>query len=106
MLAEDEARRILVREARSWIGTPYHPGADLCGVGVDCGMLLVRVLVDAGLVPAFDPRPYPQDWHLHRDDERYLGFVFDRAAEARSRSISAGPAARSPPPARPTRGTA
>ncbi len=44
-------------------------------------MLLVRVFVDAGLVPTFDPRPYPQDWHLHRDDERYLGFVFERATE-------------------------
>jgi hypothetical protein len=81
MLAEDEGRRRLVREARTWIGTPYHPGADLRGVGVDCGMLLVRVFVDAGLVPAFDPRPYPQDWHLHRSNERYLGFVFDRATE-------------------------
>ncbi len=32
-------------------------------------------------MPSFDPRPYPQDWHLHRDDERYLGFVSERAAE-------------------------
>ncbi len=70
-----------MRVARSWIGTPHHPGADLRGVGVDCGMLLVRVYVDAGLVPAFDLRPYPQDWHRHRADERDLGFVFDRAAE-------------------------
>ncbi|AYO81574.1 hypothetical protein [Methylobacterium brachiatum] len=81
MLSEAEGRSALIREARRWIGTPYHPGADLRGAGVDCGMLIVRVFVDAGLVPPFDPRPYPQDWHLHRDDERYLGFVFDRAAE-------------------------
>ncbi|SDA33612.1 hypothetical protein SAMN02799622_05571 [Methylobacterium sp. UNC378MF] len=81
MFTASKDRELIVREARSWIGTPYHPGADLRGVGVDCGMLLVRVFVDAGLVPAFDPRPYPQDWHLHRGDERYLGFVFDRAAE-------------------------
>ncbi|MCB4802638.1 cell wall-associated NlpC family hydrolase [Methylobacterium brachiatum] len=81
MLSEAEGRLALICEARRWIGTPYHPGADIHGVGVDCGMLIVRVFVDAGLVPAFDPRPYPQDWHLHRDDERYLGFVFDRAAE-------------------------
>ena len=26
----------------SWIGTPYHNCADIKGVGVDCGMLLVR----------------------------------------------------------------
>lgn len=44
-------------------------------------MLLVRVFVDSGLVPPFDPRPYPPDWHLHRSEERYLGFVFDRCRE-------------------------
>ncbi|MCJ2121058.1 hypothetical protein [Methylobacterium sp. J-077] len=44
--------------------------------------MIVRVFVGAGLVPAFDPRPYPPDSHLHRDGERYLGFVFDRAAKA------------------------
>ncbi|MFH6786327.1 MULTISPECIES: hypothetical protein [Methylobacterium] len=74
-------RAWIVREARRWIGTPYHPGADVHGVGVDCGMLLVRVFVDTGLVPPFDPRPYPQDWHIHRDDERYLGFLFARTRE-------------------------
>jgi len=44
-------------------------------------MLLRNVFVDTGLVPAFDPRPYPADWHLHRSEERYLGFVFDRCSE-------------------------
>jgi len=78
---ESAQRAAVVAAARSWIGTPYHNCADLKGVGVDCGMLLVRVFVDSGLCPPFDPRPYPIDWHLHRSDERYLGFVFDRAAE-------------------------
>ena len=71
----------MVAEARRWIGTPYHPCADVLGAGVDCGMLIVRVFVDTGLVPPFDPRPYPPDWHLHRAEERYLGFVFDRCHE-------------------------
>lgn len=74
----DSQRAAVVAEARSWIGTPYHNCADVKGAGVDCGMLLVRVFVDTGLLPLFDPRPYPIDWHLHRDHERYLGFVFDR----------------------------
>jgi hypothetical protein len=30
---------------------------DLKGVGVDCGMLIVRVFVDTGLCAPFDPRP-------------------------------------------------
>jgi len=78
---EEAQRRAVVAAARSWIGTPYHNCADIKGVGVDCGMLLVRVFVDTGLVAPFDPRPYPIDWHLHRDDERYLGFIFDRGRE-------------------------
>ena len=27
----------------------------------------------------FDPRPYVKDWHLHRGEERYLGFLLARA---------------------------
>ena len=79
MLLHDKAS--VVATSRRWIGTPYHPCADVRGAGVDCGMLIVRVFVDTGLVPPFDPRPYPQDWHLHRSEEKYLGFVFDRCHE-------------------------
>ncbi len=77
---ERAQRAAVVAAARAWIGTPYHNCADIRGVGVDCGMLLVRVFVDTGLCAPFDPRPYPIDWHMHRSEERYLGFVFDRAA--------------------------
>ncbi len=79
--SEAAQRAAVVAAARSWIGTPYHNCADVKGAGVDCGMLIVRVFVDTGLTAPFDPRPYPPDWHLHRGEERYLGFVFDRCAE-------------------------
>jgi len=79
--SEPAERAAVVAAARSWIGTPYHNCADVKGAGVDCGMLIVRAYVDTGLVAPFDPRPYPPDWHLHRSDERYLGFVFERCAE-------------------------
>ena len=74
-------REKIIAEARSWIGTPYHNCADIKGVGVDCGMLLVRVFVDLKLCPPFDPRPYSPDWHLHQEEERYLAFVGDRGAK-------------------------
>lgn len=66
---------VILAEARSWLDTPYHHAGDIKGVGVDCAMLLVRVFVDTGLVPPFDPRPYPPDWHLHRSAERFLGWI-------------------------------
>jgi hypothetical protein len=81
MRDEQAERAAVVTEARRWIGTPYHHAADVHGAGVDCGMLIVRVFVDIGLCSAFDPRPYTPDWHLHRGEERYLGFVFDRCCE-------------------------
>ena len=80
-MLEQEQRAAVVTEARRWIGTPYHHQADVLRAGVDCGMLLVRIYVDTGVVPAFDPRPYPVQWHLHRDDERYLGFLKGHGAE-------------------------
>jgi cell wall-associated NlpC family hydrolase len=80
-MTEAEQRARVIAEARKWIGTPYKNCADIRGVGVDCGMLLVRVFVDTDLCEPFDPRPYPADWHLHRIEERYLGFIFDRCAE-------------------------
>ncbi len=76
---EGEERAAVVASARSWIGTPYHHMADIKGVGVDCAMLLVRVYCDLGLVEPFDPRPYTQDWMMHRNEERYLGFLIERA---------------------------
>lgn len=76
---EMQGRARIVAEARSWRGTPYHHQADVKGVGVDCALLLVRVCVDLGFSAPFDPRPYPTDWFLHRDEERFLGFVWERA---------------------------
>jgi NlpC/P60 family putative phage cell wall peptidase len=80
-LPAPEARVRVVDAARKWIGTPYHHMADIHGVGVDCAMLLVRVFCGLGLVTPFDPRPYTRDWMLHRDDERYLGFLLASARE-------------------------
>ncbi len=67
----------VVTEARSWLGTPYHHAADVKGPkgGVDCAMFLVRVFVDAGIVPPFDPRPYAQYFYLHQGEPKYRNWV-------------------------------
>ena len=80
-------RAAVVAEARSWIGTPYHHAADVKGHGVDCALLLVRVYCDLGLVEPFDPRPYTRDWFLHRNEERYLGFLLARSHEVREPAL-------------------
>ncbi len=68
-------RQAIVAEALTWLGTPYHHQAGIKGVGCDCAYLLIRVYRALGLIPEIDPGPYPPDWHLHRNDERYLGWV-------------------------------
>lgn len=77
-MTEDEVRRAIVSEARSWIGTPYVSNAMIKGRrgGVDCAMLPIAVYSACGLIPKeFDPRPYPPQWHVHRNEEKYLAYV-------------------------------
>jgi NlpC/P60 family putative phage cell wall peptidase len=60
-------RALIVAEARSWIGTPYHHQASVKGVGCDC-LGLVRGVWRAlyGNEPEAPP-PYSRDWaEAHR----------------------------------------
>ncbi len=54
---------------RSWIGTPFHHGASLKGVGCDCYGLIVGVARDMGLRPPALP-VYPHDPKALTDMER------------------------------------
>lgn len=54
------SREQVVAEALSWLGTPYHHGARLKGIGVDCAGLLIGVSKALGLKPeSFDITGYP-----------------------------------------------
>ena len=74
-IRESNERMAIVHEAHTWLGTPYVSNGAVKGAGIDCGMLLVRVYVDVGLIPAFDPRPYPTQWALHQSAELYLSLI-------------------------------
>lgn len=83
---EQEAalRAAIVVEAWSWVGTPYVDNGMIKGPrgGTDCAMLLVGVYGSLGFVPKeFDPRPYPSDWHVHRNEEKYMNYVRSFADE-------------------------
>lgn len=71
----------VLAEARTWLRTPWMHASDVRGAGVDCVMLLARVYEAAGLIPHVDPRPYPIDWYLHRDEERCLAGLLQFADE-------------------------
>lgn len=74
-MLEDCARAAIVREARTWLRTPWHHMARVKGAGVDCGMLLAEVFERAGVCARVHVDPYPQDWALHRSEERFLTIV-------------------------------
>ena len=71
-MTENEQRDLVVKEALSWIGTPYHHQAMIKGVGVDCAMILIGVYKNCGLIDKVELPEYSTQWHLHRDEEKYL----------------------------------
>ena len=69
---EDEERQAVTTAAMRWLGTPFHHEAMVKGAGVDCGMFLIAVYREVGLIPEFTVEHYSSQWHLHRDREWYL----------------------------------
>jgi NlpC/P60 family putative phage cell wall peptidase len=76
-----DERAAVVAEALSWLGTPWHHQARSKGVGVDCANLVIAAYHDAGLIDDIQPGNYPRDWHIHKDEERFLAFVPSFAVE-------------------------
>ena len=77
-MSESEVRQRIVDEAKSWVGTPYVSNGMIKGKrgGTDCAMFPLAVYAACGLIPKeFDPRPYPPQWHVHRNEEKYVEYV-------------------------------
>jgi cell wall-associated NlpC family hydrolase len=72
---EREQRKMVVDEAKSWLNTPYAHMGRVKGGGVDCGMFLLEVFERCGLIEHTNIPYYPNDWMLHRSEEKYLGWV-------------------------------
>lgn len=70
-------REAVVTEAMSWLHakTPYHHHARIKGVGVDCAQLLCGVFEAVGMVEPIDTGMYPVDWHMHRSEEMFSGWL-------------------------------
>lgn len=67
----------IAKAAESYIGTPHVNGAKVKGAGIDCGMLLIASLEDAGIIKkdSIKVAPYSNEWHLHHSDEWFLSYV-------------------------------
>lgn len=65
-------RAAIAAAARSWIGTPYHHGASLKGVGCDCLGLLRGVWREVVGPEPERPPPYAPDWAEAAGQDRLL----------------------------------
>lgn len=74
-----DMRDAIIAEAMSWMSTPWHHAARVKGAGVDCAQFLIGVYAAVGLVPEIAVDHYPPDWHLHRDEPRFLGYLLQYA---------------------------
>lgn len=83
----EEQRTAVVDEARCWIGTPFHHGARLAGIGVDCAQLLIAVYGAALGVPEPVLPAYAPDWFLHEDREHLVEQLRDAMVETKSPEI-------------------
>src|ERR1700736_4246432 len=70
-----EQRAAVVAEAMTWLGTPWRHRGRVKGAGVDCAQFVIKAYAGAGLIDDFDTGEHPPDWHIHRDEERFLPFV-------------------------------
>lgn len=83
-------REAVVAEAMTWLCTPYHHGAGLKGIGTDCARFPLAVYTAAGAVAETEVGPYPRDWHLHRNEELYLGWLHRLAVEIPREAVRVG----------------
>ena len=86
----DEQRAAVVAEAKSWLGTPWRHRGRVKGAGVDCAQFVIKAYAGAGVIEDFDTGEYPRDWHIHRDEERFLTFVPAFAREVTEADVKSG----------------
>lgn len=80
VLSEAEGRAAILKEADTWVLTPYHHDACVKGGGVDCLKFVHAVYQAVGLVPQ---RTFPYYGHQehHNEVENYLNGVLEYAHE-------------------------
>lgn len=78
---ESVQRAAVVKEAREWIGTPYHHAAMLKGIGADCATLIFAVYRGLGIVPDEKIGMFGPDWYQHTESEHYMTRLIRHAAK-------------------------
>jgi cell wall-associated NlpC family hydrolase len=76
-MLNDKQRADLVKEAWSWVGTPYRGWSAVKGAGTDCAQMLYAIYQNCGYVPKdIDlPTDYSLQVNQHKPSVEYIEFV-------------------------------
>lgn len=66
------SRRAVVREAETWLHTPYHLGGRVKGAGCDCYTFIAETMIACNMIVSEHLPIYAGDWWAHISDEQYL----------------------------------
>ena len=88
-MTEAEQRLAVIREAETWLRTPYHHQGRIKGAGVDCATILLEVFSAVGIAENAYPE-YSPEWHMHRSEELYLGWMAKYTREIAAEDLDVG----------------
>lgn len=81
-LPMSQQRELVIREAISWLNTPFADCQRVRGAGVDCGQFIAAVFEDSGVATNILMGVYGPQWSLHHSEELYLdGLIRNGAHE-------------------------
>jgi cell wall-associated NlpC family hydrolase len=86
-IENDTKRAEIVREALSWLGTPFHDSSGIKGAGCDCLHLIFRVAQATGYAPAGNPPAYKPQWFQHRGEPMFLKGLVEYGAHKVSSAL-------------------
>lgn len=69
---EEALRLLIVAEALTWKGTPFHHYAAVKGAGVDCLHFIYSPFKELGLIPDIQIPRYDPQWFINRDENRLI----------------------------------
>lgn len=74
-MTHEAERAAILATARTWIGTPFHGGASIKGVGVDCAQFVRAVAIESGAREIDETGAYSDQWFMHRSGEQLINFA-------------------------------
>jgi cell wall-associated NlpC family hydrolase len=87
----NEKIEIMVREAETWLDTPWVHMQAAKGHGVDCVQFIISLAKTAGILPsAYKTVKYSRDWYFHAEESLILEGILGYCDKMPDGDIQAG----------------